>query len=67
MGTIRVNLARIMGALGGGVGIIGVLAGFSGRTWKLGPDGWFLLGILTVLSALTIFFDEYRVTDTGSK
>lgn len=59
--AVRVFLARILGALGGGCGIIGIITGFSDSRWKLGPEGWFLLGILGVLTALTIFFDEFRV------
>lgn len=66
-GTVRVFLARIVGALGGGCGIIGVIAGFSDRSLKLSPEGWFLLGILGVLTALTIFFDEYRIASGSGR
>ena len=61
MGGVRVVIARVIGALGGGCGIIGIMTGFSGQAWKLDPNGWFLVGILGVLISLTIFFDEYGI------
>ena len=65
--TLRVFLARVLGAIGGGCGILGVLSAVQEKTLKLGPDDWFLLGILPVVSAFTIFFDEYREVDKGDK
>lgn len=60
-GAVRVFLARVVGALGGGCGVIGVIAALSGRDLRLSPEGWLLLGILGVLISLTIFFDEHRI------
>jgi len=66
-GAVRVFLARVVGALGAGCGIIAVISAFSGRDLRLSPEGWLLLGILGVLVSLTIFFDEYRIASGSGR
>ncbi len=66
IGFKRTLAARIGAALGFLCGLIGLLAGLTGHTWKLWPVGWFSGGALLMLIALflltdgAIAFQRYR-------
>jgi hypothetical protein len=51
VGDKRAMIGRIGVALGFVCGVIGLLAGLTDHTWKLGPIGWFTGGILLTLVA----------------
>jgi hypothetical protein len=57
VGEKRTIVARIGGALGFVCGVIGLLAGLTDHTWKLGPIGWFTGGSLLTLIALLVLVD----------
>lgn len=40
-------------------GVIGLVAGFAGMTWKLGASGWFSGGILLAVIAIAVLANEY--------
>ena len=46
----RTYIARVGAALGFVCGLIGLLAGLTGHSWKLGPIGWFTGGMSSVPS-----------------
>jgi hypothetical protein len=48
-GKTRSMAARVAALLGCLCGILGLLAGATGHTWKLGLAGWFLGGSLLTL------------------
>ena len=50
-------MARIGAALGFLCGVIGLLAGLTQHTWKLGPLGWFTGGTLLTLLAVYALVD----------
>ena len=56
---LRIAIARIMmlGALA--CGVIGLVAGLVGGTWKLGPTGWFTGGTLLAVLAVVVLADHY--------
>ncbi|HLB45927.1 MAG TPA: hypothetical protein VJL59_02770 [Anaerolineales bacterium] len=49
--------ARIGAALGFLCGVIGLLAGLTDHSWKLGPLGWFTGGTLLTLLAVYALVD----------
>jgi hypothetical protein len=49
--------ARGAAALAFLCGVLGLLAGMTERTWKLGPFGWFTGGALLTLLALFTLID----------
>lgn len=51
VGEKRTMSGRIGVALGFVCGVIGLLAGLTDHTWKLGPIGWFTGGTLLALIA----------------
>lgn len=51
VGDKRMMAARIGAALGFVCGVIGLLAGLTDHSWKLGPIGWFTGGTLLALIA----------------
>ena len=54
----RVWLGRL-GALGAlTCGVIGLIVGFDGGTWKLGVSGWFTGGTLAALLAVIMYLDD---------
>ncbi len=54
----RVWLGRL-GALGAlTCGVIGLIVGFDGATWKLGVSGWFTGGTLAALLAVIMYLDD---------
>jgi len=57
VGDKRKFIARVGTALGFLCGLIGLLAGLTGHSWKLGSIGWFTGGGLLVLIALIILVD----------
>lgn len=57
VGDKRIMTARIGAALGFVCGVIGLLAGLTGYSWKLGPTGWFTGGALLVLIAGLVLAD----------
>ena len=57
VGTKRTVIARIAGALGFVCGVIGLLAGLTAHTWKLGAIGWFTGGGLLMLIAVYVLVD----------
>ena len=53
------NLAGQVGALGSLIcGIIGLIVGIDGDTWKLGASGWFTGGTVAGLVAVLMFLDD---------
>lgn len=61
MSDWRIHLARLVVALAGVCGVLGLAAGFSDNRWKLGIQGWLLLGILGTLVALAALADDFRI------
>ena len=55
----RTWLARLFGVACVALGIIGLIAGFSDRIWKLGTVGWFTGGTLLGVVAIILMMDEY--------
>lgn len=51
VGEKRTMVGRIGAALGFLCGMLGLLAGLTDQTWKLGPIGWFTGGALLTLVA----------------
>jgi len=56
-GMKRTTIARGAAALSVACGIIGLLAGLTAHTWKLGPEGWFTGGALLALIAVFALLD----------
>lgn len=57
VGYTRTLIARLGAALGFACGVIGLLAGLTDHTWKLGPIGWFTGGGLLTIISLFILVD----------
>ena len=57
VGYKRTMIARIGAAIGFVCGVLGLLAGLTNHTWKLGPAGWLDGGILLTLIAMFILLD----------
>ena len=57
VGYKRTLIARVGAALGFVCGLIGLLAGLTDHTWKLGSIGWFTGGGLLTMIALFILVD----------
>jgi len=57
VGYRRTVIARIGAALGFACGGLGLLAGLTHHTWKLGTEGWFEGGILLTLIAMFVLLD----------
>ena len=57
VGYKRTMIARIGAAIGFVCGVLGLLAGLTHHTWKLGPGGWFEGGILLTLIAMFVLLD----------
>ncbi len=57
VGYKRTLIARLGAALGFACGVIGLLAGLTDHSWKLGTIGWFTGGGLLTLIALFILVD----------
>ncbi len=57
VGYKRTSIARLGAALGFVCGLIGLLAGLTDHTWKLGSLGWFTGGGLLTMIALFILVD----------
>ena len=55
----RTWVARLFGLACIALGIIGLIAGFSDRVWKLGTVGWFTGGTLLGVVAIILLLDEY--------
>ena len=54
----RIWLGRL-GAVGAlACGIIGLIVGFDGTTWKLGVSGWFTGGTVAALLAIVMYLDD---------
>ncbi|HXZ97608.1 MAG TPA: hypothetical protein VEG37_11270 [Burkholderiales bacterium] len=57
VGEKRTMVARVGATLGFLCGVIGLLAGLTQHTWKLGPLGWFTGGTLLTLLAVYALVD----------
>ena len=57
VGYKRRMIARIGAAMGFVCGTIGLLAGLTDHTWKLGMSGWYEGGILITLIGLFVLLD----------
>ena len=57
VGCKRTLFGRIGAVLGFACGVIGLVAGVTGHTWKLWPLGWFTGGALLMLVALFALLD----------
>jgi hypothetical protein len=56
-GCKRTVIARHGAGLGFVCGVIGLVAGLTGHSWKLGPVGWFAGGALLTLIAVFVLVD----------
>ena len=63
---IMTLVSRILGVLALACGLIGLIAGLSDHTWKLGVTGWFQGGILLAILAVASVLDE-RLRLKGEK
>lgn len=59
MGAARIWLARLSGLACIALGVIGLIVGFTDRTWELGVVGWFTGGALLGVVAVILLLDEY--------
>lgn len=66
VGHKRTTIARIGGALGFVCGVIGLLAGLTEHTWKLGQIGWFTGGTLLAVLSLVALVDGV-IASMGAK
>ena len=57
VGERRTMVGRICAAISVLCGVIGVLAGLTHHSWRLGPVGWFTGGTLLTLIAMFALFD----------
>jgi hypothetical protein len=57
VGHTRTVLARYTAAIGLTCWVIGVLAGLTDHTWKLGTVGWIMSGTLLTLIAIFVLID----------
>ena len=57
IGNKRTLVARTAALLGVACGVIGLIAGLTEQTWRLGSIGWFTGGGLLLLSALYVILD----------
>jgi hypothetical protein len=57
VGYKRTTIARIGAGIGFMCGVLGILAGLTNQTWKLGPEGWLEGGILLTLIAMFLLLD----------
>ena len=55
----RTWTARVFALACLALGIIGLIVGFTDKTWQLGVVGWFTGGILLGVVALLLMIDEY--------
>ena len=55
---LRIWLGRIGAAGALACGIIGLIVGFDGSTWKLGASGWFTGGSVAALVAIIMYLDD---------
>ena len=58
MSAARIWLSRLAGVACIALGVIGLIAGFSDRIWKLGVEGWFTGGVLIGVVAVILMLDE---------
>ena len=56
---MKVMMARLLMLAAVVLGIIGLVVGFSDRTWKLGVTGWFTGGVLVAVLAIVVLADHY--------
>ena len=59
MDAIKIWIARLFALACLALGIIGLIVGFSDKTWQLGIVGWFTGGILLGVVALVLLVDGY--------
>ncbi len=57
VGFKRTLIARMGATIGFACGAVGVLAGFTQQSWKLGATGWFTGGTLLTLIAVVVLVD----------
>ena len=55
----RIMLSRLVMLLAVACGVIGLIAGFSDKEWKLGVTGWFEGGVLLAVLSVVVLADEY--------
>ena len=58
-GLWRTQMARLLGLGALACGIVTVVIGIIGRSWKLGVTGWFTGGILLALLAVILMLDQH--------
>jgi hypothetical protein len=58
----KVLLARLIMLAALACGIIGLIAGFAEKSWKLGATGWFTGGTLAAVLAIVVLADHYFET-----
>ena len=54
----EIPFARLVVVLASACGILALVAAFSNKEWKMGPEGWLLLGILGAVLALVAIADD---------
>ncbi len=57
VGYKRTLISRMGATIGFACGAVGVLAGFTQHSWKLGATGWFTGGTLLTLIAVFVLVD----------
>ncbi len=55
----RIWLVRVFATACLGLGIVGLIVGFTEKSWKLGVVGWFTGGILLGVVGLLLMLDGY--------
>jgi hypothetical protein len=65
MSSVHSAVARILALLAFVCGAIGLIAGLTGHSWKLGPAGWFAGGILLAVIGLFAQADGAKALPKG--
>ena len=65
MAKVKVLMARLLMLCALACGVIGLVAGFAEKGWKLGVTGWFTGGTLLAVLAIVVLADYYFESRRG--